>query len=150
MILSSLLHRRRSALTRRREYGSMSLFFAVTTVGMLLVMGLLVDGSKSLNAANRAQSLAQEAARAAGQQLDPAAAIQGTAITIDPDAARDAAQDYLAAEDVQGDVEISADGQTMTVTVHDTYRTLFAQLLGKATISVSGSAKAQLQTQARD
>ncbi|MGW6356591.1 hypothetical protein ACWFR5_15635 [Streptomyces sp. NPDC055092] len=29
-------------------------------------------------------SLAQEAARTAGQQLDPAQAIEGTAITIDP------------------------------------------------------------------
>ncbi|MFE7077064.1 pilus assembly protein TadG-related protein [Streptomyces sp. NPDC057620] len=126
----------------------MSLFFAVTTVGVLLVMGLLVDGGGSLNAANRAQSLAQEAARAAGQQLDPAPAIQGTALTIDPDAARGAAQDYLAAVDVQGDVEVSADGQILTVTVHATYRTSFAQLLGKTTISVSGSATAHLHTQA--
>jgi Flp pilus assembly protein TadG len=148
MTLTPDLHRRRSALRERREHGSMSLFFAVTTVGVLLVMGLLVDGGGSLNAANRAQSLAQEAARAAGQQLDPIQAIQGTAVTIDPDAARGAAQDYLAAENVQGDVEISADGQTMTVTVHDTYRTSFAQLLGKTTIHVSGSAIAQLHTRA--
>jgi Flp pilus assembly protein TadG len=143
-----VLRNRLAALRARREDGSMSLFFAVTTVGLLMVMGLLVDGGGALNASNCAESLAQEAARTAGQQLDPAQAIEGTAITIDPDAAQAAAQDYLAAAGVQGDVQITDDGQTMTVTVHDTYTTYFAQLIGKGTINVTGTATAHLQTQA--
>lgn len=148
MIVIAVLRNRLAALRRRRDGGSMSLFFALTTVALLMVMGLLVDGGGALNASNRAESLAQEAARTAGQQLDPAQAIQGTAITIDPDAAAAAAQDYLAAAGVQGDVQISNDGKTMTVTVQDTYNTYFAQLLGKGTITVTGSASAHLQTQA--
>jgi Flp pilus assembly protein TadG len=148
MILKVWLKRRRAAIAARREDGSMSLFFAVTSVAILLVMGLLVDGGGALNASNRATSLAQEAARTAGQQLDPAQAIEGTAITIDPDAAQAAAQDYLAAEGVQGNVEIIDDGRTMTVTVHDTYNTFFAQLVGKGSINVTGTATAHLQTQA--
>ncbi|QDN83432.1 hypothetical protein FNV64_09120 [Streptomyces sp. S1A1-7] len=148
MILIAVLRSRLAALRARREDGSMSLFFAVTTVGLLMVMGLLVDGGGALNASNRAESLAQEAARTAGQQLDPAQAIEGTAITIDPDAAQAAAQDYLAAAGVQGDVQISDNGQTMTVTVHDSYNTYFAQLIGKGTINVTGTATAHLQTQA--
>lgn len=126
----------------------MSLFFALTTVAVLMVMGLLVDGGGALNASNRAESLAQEAARTAGQQLDPAQAIEGRAITIDPDAARIAAQDYLAANDVAGDVRITDDGRTLRVTVHATYSTTFAQLIGVATIAVTGTATAHLQTQA--
>ncbi|WP_405634370.1 pilus assembly protein TadG-related protein [Streptomyces sp. NBC_00056] len=139
-----------SALTERRnrDRGSMSLFFAVTTVALLMMMGLLVDGGGALNASNRATSLAQEAARTAGQQLDPAQAIEGTAITIDPDAAQTAAQDYLAVAGVQGDVTIDGNGRTLTVTVHDTYNTYFAQLVGKGTINVTGTATAHLQTQA--
>ncbi len=150
MNLRSWLKQLRSALTegRRRDRGSMSLFFAVTTVALLMVMGLLVDGGGALNASNRATSLAQEAARTAGQQLDPAQAIEGTAITIDPDAAQVAAQDYLAAAGVQGDVTIDGTGRTLTVTVHDTYHTYFAQLVGKGTINVTGTATAHLQTQA--
>ncbi|MFB7751026.1 TadE/TadG family type IV pilus assembly protein [Streptomyces sp. NPDC056121] len=146
----SLIKQLRSALTERRECdrGSMSLFFAVTTVAILMVMGLLVDGGGALNASNRATSLAQEAARTAGQQLDPAQAIEGTAITIDPDAAQAAAQDHLAAAGVPGDVTIDGNGQTLTVTVHDTYHTYFAQLVGKTTIHVTGTATAHLQTQA--
>ncbi|MET7919840.1 pilus assembly protein TadG-related protein [Streptomyces avermitilis] len=148
MTVIAVLRSRLAAPRARRDDGSMSLFFAVTTVGLLMVMGLLVDGGGALNASNRAESLAQETARTAGQQLDPAQAIEGTAITIDPDAAQGAAQDYLAAAGVQGDVQISDGGHTMTVTVHDTYHTYFAQLLGKGTISVTGSATAHLQTQA--
>ncbi|MFD4764570.1 TadE/TadG family type IV pilus assembly protein [Streptomyces sp. NPDC058439] len=138
----------RYAALKSRDRGSMSAFFALTTIAILMVMGLLVDGGGALNAGNRATSLAQEAARTAGQQLDPAQAIEGTAITIDPDAAIGAAQDYLAAAHVQGDVRISDNGQTLNVTVHDTYTTHFAQLIGMATINVTGTAKAHLQTQA--
>ncbi|MGW4784855.1 pilus assembly protein TadG-related protein [Streptomyces sp. NPDC004230] len=148
MILKAVLKSHLSALRARREDGSMSLFFAVTTLGFLMVMGLLVDGGGALNTANHAEALAQEAARAAGQQIDPAQAIQGTAIVIDPEAASAATQDYLANAGVQGDVQVSGDGQTMTVTVHSVYHTYFAQLLGKGTISVTGTATAHLQTQA--
>jgi Flp pilus assembly protein TadG len=148
MIVIAVLRSRLAAIRARREDGSVSLFFAVTTVALLMVMGLLYDGGQALNAANRAETLASEAARTAGQQLDTAQAIEGTAITTDPDAAQAAAQDYLAANNVQGDVQITDDGQTITVTVHDTYNTLFAQLVGRGTINVTGSATAHLQTQA--
>ncbi|WP_046500641.1 pilus assembly protein TadG-related protein [Streptomyces odonnellii] len=126
----------------------MSLFLALSALAIMMVMGLLVDGGGALNAGSRATSLAQEAARTAGQQLDPAQAIEGTAITIDPDAAVGAAQDYLAAADVQGDVSITDGGQTLSVTVTDTYNTHFASLLGLGTITVTGTAEAHLQTQA--
>ncbi|MEU4181061.1 pilus assembly protein TadG-related protein (plasmid) [Streptomyces anulatus] len=143
---------RRSALSAaaagRRDRGSMSVFFALSTIAILMVMGLLVDGGGALNAANRATSVAQEAARTAGQQLDAAQAIEGTAITIDPDAASGAAQDYLAAAGVQGDVQVTNGGQSLSITVHDTYTTLFAQFVGKGTIQVTGTATAQLMTQA--
>ncbi|MFJ5779254.1 pilus assembly protein TadG-related protein [Streptomyces sp. NPDC093094] len=140
--------RRRRAAGFRGDRGSMSLFLAISALAVLMVMGLLVDGGGALNASNRATSLAQEAARTASQQLDPAQAIQGTAITIDPDAARAAALDYLAAADVQGDVTVTDGGQRLTVTVRDTYSTRFASLLGVGTIHVDGTATAQLQTQA--
>lgn len=147
--LHPLVARRRTGPAgRSRDRGSMSLFFALSALAILTVMGLLIDGGGALNAANRATSLAQEAARTAGQQLDPALAIEGTAITIDPDAAASAAQDYLAAADVHGTVEITDGGQSLTVTVHDSYDTHFAQFVGAGTINVTGTATAQLQTQA--
>ncbi|MBT2446061.1 hypothetical protein J7F03_02940 [Streptomyces sp. ISL-43] len=132
----------------RSDRGSLSPFFAVIALGIIMIMGLLVDGGGALNATNRATGLAQEAARAAGQQLNIAQAVEGTGITVDPDAAVGAAQDYLAAQGVQGEVAITDGGQRLQVTVHDTYRTTFAAVLGKSEISVSGTAHARLHTQA--
>jgi Flp pilus assembly protein TadG len=138
----------RTEATTRPDRGSMSVFMAMSALAILMVMGLLVDGGGALNASNRATSLAQEAARTAGEQLDPAQAIEGTAITIDPEAARAAALNYLANANVQGDVQITDGGQTLTVTVRDTYATHFASLFGVGTIRVDGTATAHLQTQA--
>lgn len=129
------------------DHGSLSPFYALSAIGIIMIMGLLVDGG-ALNATNKATGLAQEAARAAGQQLNVPAAVQGTEITVDPDAAVAAAQDYLAAQNVQGSVTITDGGQRLEVTVHDTYNTLFAQFVGRSTISVSGTAHARLHTQA--
>ncbi|WP_331762689.1 pilus assembly protein TadG-related protein (plasmid) [Streptomyces sp. NBC_01420] len=137
----------RAVTAANGDRGSMSLFFALASLAILMMMGLLVDGGGALNAGNRATSLAQEAARTAGQQLAPSQAIEGTAIVIDPDAATGAAQGYLAAAGVQGEVQITNNGHRLTVTVHDTYHTYFAQLLGVGSINVTGTAKAHLQTQ---
>ncbi|MET9734563.1 pilus assembly protein TadG-related protein [Streptomyces sp. NPDC006458] len=126
----------------------MSLFFALISVSLLMVMGLLVDGSGALNAANRATSAAQEAARSAGQQLNVPQAVEGSSITIDPDAAVAAAQDYLAAAGLEGSAEITDGGRSLTVNVRDSYQTYFAQFVGVGTIHVTGTATAHLQTQA--
>ncbi|MFG2878771.1 pilus assembly protein TadG-related protein [Streptomyces sp. NPDC048337] len=146
------LTRRISALRDRirhgEDWGSLSPFYALSAIGIIMIMGLLVDGGGALNATNRATGLAQEAARAAGQQLNVPAAVQGTEITVDPDAAVAAAQDYLATQNVSGSVTVTDGGQRLEVTVHDTYTTLFAQFVGRSTISVSGTAHARLHTQA--
>ncbi|WP_331747732.1 pilus assembly protein TadG-related protein (plasmid) [Streptomyces sp. NBC_00853] len=146
------LTRRITALRDRIRHGgdrgSLSPFYALSAIGIIMIMGLLVDGGGALNATNKATGLAQEAARAAGQQLNVPAAVQGTEITVDPDAAVAAAQDYLAGQNVSGSVTVTDGGQRLEVTVHDTYTTLFAQFVGRSTISVSGTAHARLHTQA--
>ncbi|MFE0654468.1 pilus assembly protein TadG-related protein [Streptomyces sp. NPDC059534] len=146
------LTRRITALRDRIRHGgdrgSLSPFYALSAIGIIMIMGLLVDGGGALNATNKATGLAQEAARAAGQQLNIPAAVQGTEITVDPDAAVAAAQEYLATQNVSGSVTITDGGQRLEVTVHDTYNTLFAQFVGRSTISVSGTAHARLHTQA--
>ncbi|MER8236141.1 pilus assembly protein TadG-related protein [Streptomyces sp. NPDC094049] len=138
----------RDRIHHGEDRGSLSPFYALSAIGIIMIMGLLVDGGGALNATNRATGLAQEAARTAGQQLHVPAAVQGTEITVDPDAAVAAAQDYLAAQNVSGSVAVTDGGQRLEVTVHDTYNTLFAQFVGRSTISVSGTAHARLHTQA--
>ena len=47
----------------------MTLFFAVAVVGLLVLLGLVVDGAAKVRAVQRADTLAAEAARAGGQAI---------------------------------------------------------------------------------
>ncbi|MHA4818793.1 hypothetical protein ACXZ65_31100 [Streptomyces aculeolatus] len=130
----------------KRDDGSMSLFYAVTIVGIFLLMGLVVDGGGRLKAGSRATMVATEAARTAGQQVDPGQAIPGSAIVADPAAASAAARSYIAEAGMTGSVRVSGDGKTLTVEVHDTYQPHFASLLGYGSMPVTGRATATLHT----
>ena len=130
----------------RRDKGSMSLFYAICLVGIFLILGLVVDGGGRLQAGSRADSLAQEAARVGGEQIDPAQAIPGTAIAVDRATARQAIASYLGQAGVTGEVSVSADGTVVTVTVHTTYHTVFASLLGSGAMQVAGHGTAHLLT----
>ncbi|MFE6904448.1 pilus assembly protein TadG-related protein [Streptomyces sp. NPDC057717] len=132
------------ALSERRDAGGVELFMPIMAIAIFVMLGLVVDGTGVLNGNSRATYAAQEAARAAGQQIDPGEAITGEALVVDPDAAADAAQAYLDAEGLDGDVVVSGDGKTITVTAHDSYDPLFASLLGIDHLPVSGEGKATL------
>lgn len=140
--------RRRNRPPYARDRGSMSLFYAVGIVAVFLIIGLVVDGGGRMQAGARADSLAQEAARAGGEQIDPALAIPGTAITVDPTAAQQAAASYLQQAGVTGEATVSPDGTSVAVTVHTTYHPLFASLLGIGSMGVTGRGVAHLLTRA--
>ncbi|WP_433420262.1 pilus assembly protein TadG-related protein [Microtetraspora malaysiensis] len=52
------------------ERGSMSVFVVVFSVAVFLLAGLLVDGGAAINARLRAADVAEQAARAAADQID--------------------------------------------------------------------------------
>lgn len=132
----------------RGDRGAMELFYAGIALMGFLVVGLVIDLGAALNTSSHADYLAQEAARAGAQQIDPAQAITGEAIVVDPDAARSAALAYLNTENVNGDVTIAEDGQSLTVTVHDAHRPLFSSLIGVGDLPVTGHGSATLIHQA--
>ena len=130
-------------MTRRRdERGSVTIWLALTSFVMMMLVGLAVDLGGQVHAQQRAHDLAAQAARTGGQRVQPAPAIQGHYLRVDHAAARGAAQQYLAAAGVSGTVDVSAD--TMTVTVADTYRPRFLSLLGINRLQVTGTATARL------
>ncbi|CAM5676078.1 hypothetical protein SANTM175S_09011 [Streptomyces antimycoticus] len=86
--MTPALHVRRLARRARRDDGSVSLLLVGAALMGFLVIGLVVDGGGAMSAQSRADYAAQEAARAGGQQIDPAQAIPGQAIIVDPGAAR--------------------------------------------------------------
>ncbi|MGW7362927.1 pilus assembly protein TadG-related protein [Streptomyces sp. NPDC054841] len=137
-------HQMRRGRDRLNDRGGVTVFVAVCVVALIGIIGLAVDGGGKLRATERADYIATEAARAGGQAIDPAQAISGQAITVDPQAAQAAAQAYLGSAGVAGTVAVSADGKTLTVTTTDSYATKFLPVVGIGSLSVSGQGTATL------
>ena len=132
----------RRRLRREDERGSISLFAATAAVGMVILAGLAVDLGGQVHARQHAVDVARQAARAAGQQLQPAPAVRGEAPRTDPQRAVAAARSYLTAADVSGTVTLTG-GTTVTVTTSDRYDTVFLTILGIDHLEVSAHAEAR-------
>ncbi|GAA3785617.1 hypothetical protein GCM10022206_26830 [Streptomyces chiangmaiensis] len=120
------------------------MFVAVCVFALIGIIGLAVDGGSKMRATERADYVAGEAARAGGQAIDPADAITGTAIVVDPQAAAAAAQAYLRSAGATGTVSVSGDGKTLNVTVTGAYDTKFLSVVGIGALPVTGHGKATL------
>ncbi|GAB2717427.1 TadE/TadG family type IV pilus assembly protein [Kitasatospora kifunensis] len=128
-----------------RDAGSIAIYCAIVVPALLLIIGLTVDGGGKIRATERANRVAQEAARTAGQQLDAGQAITGTAIVVDPGKAVAAAQSYLAAAGATGDASVTDGGRQIVVTVNGpAYQTKFFSLMGISSLDVHGKATATL------
>ncbi|WP_210581982.1 pilus assembly protein TadG-related protein [Streptomyces sp. GESEQ-4] len=126
------------------DRGGITVFVAVCVVALLGIVGVAVDGGGKMRATERADFIAGEAARAGGQAIDPAQAITGEAVVVDPQDAQAAAQEYLRSVDAAGTVTASADGKTLTVTVNGSYDTKFLPVIGIGSMPVTGHATATL------
>lgn len=129
---------------RRDDDGRIALLVIVLVVAVLAMIGLSVDGGGKVRALERADNLASEAARAAGQAINAPQAIQGGAKVVNPAAAVAAAQNYLTAAGVTGTVATSPDGTHITVTVTIVYTTVFLGLVGIDTLTATRHATAVL------
>ncbi|MFJ2191645.1 pilus assembly protein TadG-related protein [Kitasatospora sp. NPDC087861] len=131
---------------RRGDEGSITLWWVITLAGTLIMIGLVVDLGGKLRAIEYADSLAAEAARAGAQAVDPAKAVPGQGIVIDPTRAAAAANDYLTRADagVSGTATPSPDGTSLDVHVTVRHKTLFLQALGVDALQADGHASATL------
>jgi Flp pilus assembly protein TadG len=125
------------------ELGSVTVWIALASLVMMVLVGLAVDLGGQVHAQQRAHDLAAQAARTGGEQVQAAPAIQGRYARIDTAAARVAAQDYLDAAGVDGTVSVTG-GDTIHVTVTDAYDPRFLPFLGITHLDVSGTASARL------
>ena len=128
---------------RRDECGSITVWLALASFVMIFLVGLAVDLGGQVHAHERAHDLAAQAARAGGEEVEGGAAVQGRDLAVDPAAARTAAQRYLDAAGVSGTVAIT-NGNTITVTVHDSYDPRFLGAIGINHLDVTGTATARL------
>ena len=123
-----------------RERGSISLWAALVAFCMIIIVGIGVDFSGQAVAEQKARSIAFEAARTGGQQVNRDALIRGGQAQTDPNLAAVAASAYLTQAGVTGAVTVTAN--TVTVNVVDTYHTQFLSIIGITTLPVDGSASA--------
>ncbi|MER7568911.1 pilus assembly protein TadG-related protein [Streptomyces sp. NPDC097941] len=130
--------------TRLDDAGGITVFVAVCVIALIGIIGIAVDGGSKMRATERADYIAGEAARAGGQAIDPAEAINGTAIVVDPQDAAAAAQAYLRSAGATGTVSVSGDGKTLTVNVTSSYDTKFLSAVGIGSLSVTGHGQATL------
>ncbi|WP_410810412.1 pilus assembly protein TadG-related protein [Micromonospora sp. 067-2] len=132
------------------EDGRVSIFLAVAMIGVLAIVGLTFDGAGQLRTLQRAENLAAEAARAGGQAIDRATAIEGGPKRIDQPQARVAVANYLASAGTAGhDVSFpEVAGQTLIqVRVTITYHRSMLGLFGfTERVTVTGEATARAIT----
>lgn len=123
------------------DRGSVSLWLVMSTFVMMLLVGLAVDLGGQVHAKQRAHDIAAQAARTGGQEIQAAPAIEGRHLSVEANAARSAARSYLDAAGVNGLVAVS-NGDTITVTVTDSYKPIFLGFLGD--LNVTGEATARI------
>lgn len=126
------------------DRGRISVFVAAAMPMMLLFLALMWDASGYLRALHRADNIANEAARAAGQAIDIPLAVTGERIVVDPESAQEAANAYLAAAGVTGQVQVSEDGRQVSVTVEIVYEPLLLGPFGFGSLTAEGGADAHL------
>ncbi len=131
-------------MTRQRnERGSISIWVVTATIVMMTLVGLAVDLGGQVHAQQRAHDVAAQAARAGGQEVEAAPAVEGRYVALDTAAARRAAEQYLAAAGVEGTVTITG-GTTLVVRVTDIYEPTFLSMVGIGDLTVTGDASARL------
>jgi hypothetical protein len=91
----------------RSETGTHTLFLVISVVGLLRVVGLVVDGGVKIRAIQRADTLAAEARRAGGQAIRVPLVITWEPPLAVARAAAAAAEACLRTDEVTGDVVIT-------------------------------------------
>lgn len=140
------------------DSGRVSVFLAIALVAVLAVIGLTFDGSAHLRMTQRAANMAAEAARAGGQEIDRAGAVQGGPKVIDAAAAIAAAERYVDSVTLPPNVRVSrtarqvtrpaggVDGTRLEVTVTLTYQPVMLSLFRSGPMTATATATAELLT----
>ena len=104
-------------MSDRGDRGAVSTFLAVIALAMLMAAGLAYDGGRKVAALREASHIAESAARAGAQAVDPAHLRTTGQIHLNLDQAVALAVDYLADVGHTGQVTVAGDAVTVTVTI---------------------------------
>lgn len=127
----------------RDERGTVTIWLATSSIVMIILVGFAVDLGGQVHAQQNARDIAAQAARAGGEQVQAAPAIQGTGVVANTSAAKAAARDYLTAAGIDGTVTVQG-GDKLVVATTTTYSTTFLAIIGLTKLTVTGHATARL------
>jgi len=128
----------------RRDKGSVTIWLALASFVMIVLVGVAVDLSGQVYAQQHARDIAAQAARTAGQQIDASRGVRGIGAQTNTAQAIVAAKSYIAAAWMEGDATVTGGGRTITVSVVDTYETKFLSIIGLTSLRVTGSAETRV------
>lgn len=135
--------RRGSAWTRRArsEDGAMSAMIVTLIVMLFMLAGLVIDGGFAINARQRIYDDAEQAARAAANQIDLEALREtGQVVLLEADAVQ-AGRAYMTERGYDpGRVDVAAGAGEVTVTASDTVNTSLLQLIFIDSFDIEGTA----------
>jgi hypothetical protein len=135
------------------DRGRVSAFMAVAITGLIMVFGVAVDGAGHLRTLMRAENIAAEAARAAGQAIDTDLVAAQGVHPINQAKAVQFANEYLAEAghdnpDIVSNVALNDAGTEVQIVVQMQYDRRIVDLFGLAgTVTVTGTATAILVTE---
>lgn len=135
-------------MSERWDQGSMSVFVVVFSLVVFLLAGLLVDGGAAINARLRAADIAEQGARAAGDQLD-VEHLRNTGqarLLADEGAVCGRAEEIVSAHGDSGvrlvECAVGAGQVEVTVTVGVSWQAFFLAVLGFAGSEMEAGATA--------
>ncbi|MHB8328486.1 MAG: TadE/TadG family type IV pilus assembly protein [Acidimicrobiales bacterium] len=123
----------------KSQQGSLTVFMAVLSMTLFVLVGLVLDGGRAIGARREAMDVAEQAARAGADQLSVDALRSGEFI-VDPAAAVLAVASYLRASGEVGTAVVT--GDTVMVHVEARAPTTILGMIGIDEISVSATASA--------
>jgi len=130
---------------RHDERGSISIWALLIVAAFTLIVGISVDLTGQINAKMRATDIATQAARIAGQQIDPDSLMSGQPTTrVNTVRARSAALTYIAGAGMTGTVTLDAGGRQLQITTTAQYRPLFLGSIGLGPFTVTGTSTARI------
>ncbi|MGV9772275.1 pilus assembly protein TadG-related protein [Streptosporangium sp. NPDC003464] len=134
-------------MSRAGDRGSMSVFTVIFSVAVFLLAGLLVDGGAAINARLRAADIAEQAARAAADQIDVEhLRATGQARLLEGDAACAEAEEIVSAhrtDDVQlAGCTVGGGQAEVTVRVSVPWEAFFLAAFGFSGSEAEGEATA--------
>lgn len=126
------------------DAGRVSMFLAIALTALLAIIGLSYDAAGRVRTLHTAQLVAAEAARAAGQAVEPSEVAASGQHRLDVQAAVAAADAYLDAAAASGEVAVDDARTRVSVTVHELHQPVFLSLFGAGAREVTGTATASL------